>query len=154
MRVGSTFTIRQAATDDYDAIIAVVDLWWGRPVAASLPRLFLEHFARTSLIAEQDGELAGFLIGFPSPDNPIEAYIHFAGIHPDHRGTGLARQLYDRFVTTAKAAGRQSIRAITSPNNDASIAFHKAMGFDVAGPIMNYNGPGKHMMTFTLHLPG
>ncbi|MFB8003729.1 GNAT family N-acetyltransferase [Nocardia sp. NPDC056000] len=151
--MGSTFAIRQAATADYDAIVAVVDLWWGRPVAASLPRLFLEHFARTSLIAEQCGELAGFLIGFFSPDDPRTAYVHFAGIHPDHRGAGLARDLYHHFITAAKSDGRQLIRAITSPRNVASIDFHRALGFDVGGPVMNYNGPHKHMVTFELHLP-
>ncbi|MFB7718978.1 GNAT family N-acetyltransferase [Nocardia sp. NPDC056100] len=151
--VDGQLAIRRAAAADYDAIIGVVDGWWGRPVTTALPRLFLEHFAHTSLIAERDGVLAGFLIGFVSPDDPRAAYIHFAGIDPDHRGTGLARDLYNRFIAAAKSDGREVIRAITSPNNVASIAFHKALGFDVGGPIMDYNGPHKDMVTFELHIP-
>jgi hypothetical protein len=43
--------LRPARPADYDAIAAVVDDWWGRPVLSSIPRLFLDHFHRTSLIA-------------------------------------------------------------------------------------------------------
>jgi hypothetical protein len=31
--------------------VAIVNDWWGRPIAGSLPRLFLDHFNRTSLVA-------------------------------------------------------------------------------------------------------
>ena len=53
--------MRTARPDDYDAIAAVVNDWWGRPVLAALPRLFLDHFYRTSLVA--DG-----LPGAPGPE--------------------------------------------------------------------------------------
>ncbi len=36
--------LRTATPADYDRIIGVVDDWWGRPIAGSLPRLFLDHF--------------------------------------------------------------------------------------------------------------
>ena len=68
-------------------------------MVALLPRLFLEHFAGTSLTAEDDrGELAGFLVGFDSPDHRGEAYVHFVGVRPDQRGSGLGRALHDRFA--------------------------------------------------------
>ena len=90
-------TVRGARPADFDAIIAVVDDWWGRAMSTGLPRLFLDHFFGTSLIAEHDGELAGFLIGFLSPSKPQDAYIHFAGVAPPWRRTGLARGLYEQF---------------------------------------------------------
>jgi hypothetical protein len=34
--------------------------------ALLLPRLFFQHFTDTSLVAERDGQMAGFLIGFLS----------------------------------------------------------------------------------------
>ena len=79
-------TIRPARLEDHAQIVAVVDDWWGgRRMAALLPSLFLEHFAATSLIAEDSsGELAGFLVGFDSPDHPGESYVHFLGVRPDH----------------------------------------------------------------------
>ena len=141
--------IRTARAGDYDAIAAVVDDWWGRPILAALPRLFFDHFHRTSLVAQAPGgELAGFLVGLLSPSLPDEAYIHFVGVAPSHRGTGLGRLLYDEFFAWAAAAGRHSVEAITSPVNDGSIAFHRRMGFEVRGPVPDYNGPGVAMMVF------
>jgi hypothetical protein len=43
--------LRPARAADYDTIATVVDDWWGRPILSSLPRLFLDHFHRTSIIA-------------------------------------------------------------------------------------------------------
>ncbi|MEV4072879.1 GNAT family N-acetyltransferase [Nonomuraea fuscirosea] len=142
-------TLRQAAPGDYDAIAAVVDGWWGRPILPALPRVFLDHFHRTSLIAEDAGALAGFLIGFPSPSQPDEAYIHFVGVAPGARKSGLARVLYERFFGLAREHGRHVVRAITSPGNTGSVAFHRRMGFDVTGPVAGYNGPGKDAITFS-----
>jgi hypothetical protein len=73
--------VRPAQPSDYDDIVSVVDDWWGRPQAAGLPRLFLDHFHPTSLVARtEDGRLAGFLIGIFSPASAEEAYIHFVGV--------------------------------------------------------------------------
>jgi len=46
---------RTARASDYPAIAAAVDDWWGRPVMGSLPRLFLDHFHRTSLVVDGPG---------------------------------------------------------------------------------------------------
>ena len=123
--------LRTAAAADYDRIIVVLDDWWGRPVRQALPRLFLDHFHATSLVAERDGDLAGFLVGFMSPSLPDAAYIHFVGVHPQFHGNGLARALYQRFFELAAADGRRVVRAVTAPGNTQSIAFHTAMGFTV-----------------------
>ena len=146
--------LRTAEAADYDRIIAVVDDWWGRPLRQLLPRMFLDHFHATSFVAERDGDLAGFLIGFLSPSVRDAAYIHFVAVDPRSRGTGLARLLYERFFGLAAADGRRVVRAITSPVNSGSIAFHTAMGFTVTGPVDDYDGPGSAKMLFERRLPG
>ena len=148
MQDAARVQVRPARPEDYGPIVAVVDAWWGRPVAAGLPRLFLDHFFSTSLVAEEQGALVGFLVGFASPARPEEAYIHFVGVSPGHRGAGLARELYERFFELARAAGGRRVRAITAPVNQASIAFHRRMGFAVSEPVPDYNGPGRPMVVF------
>ena len=145
-------TMRAARPDDYAAIVSVVDEWWGRPIAGVLPRLFLDHFHATSLIAAHDGELAGFLVGLHSASLPDEAYIHFVGVAPRVRGSGLARRLYETFFETAIRAGRTRVHAITSPVNAGSISFHRAMGFTVTGPVRDYDGPGVDRIVFEREL--
>jgi ribosomal protein S18 acetylase RimI-like enzyme len=140
--------LRAARPDDYDAIAAVVDDWWGRPVRSALPRLFLDFFHQTSLVIQDADGLAGFLIGLLPPDAVDGAYIHFVGVAPRARKRGLARAMYDEFFRMAGREGRRSVAAITSPANVASIAFHRSLGFAMRGPVPDYNGPGWDMMVF------
>ncbi|MER6950349.1 GNAT family N-acetyltransferase [Nonomuraea sp. NPDC000554] len=141
-------TLRPACPADYDPIAAVVDDWWGRPILASLPRLFFDHFHSTSLVAESAGRLSGFLVGIVSPAELDQAYIHFVGVSPQARRDGLARTLYERFFEIARGHDRRVVGAITSPVNQASIAFHRRMGFAVRGPVPDYNGPGHDLIVF------
>ena len=146
--------IRPAEPGDYDTIAAVLDQWWGRPVLGVLPRLFFDLFHRTSLIVDgpdgpdgRDGPRA-FLAGILSPSDPEQAYIHFVGVAPGARQQGLGRLLYDEFFALARADGRREVRAITSPGNTGSVAFHRSMGFSVTGPVAGYNGPGQDRIVF------
>jgi ribosomal protein S18 acetylase RimI-like enzyme len=139
---------RMARPGDYDAIAAVIDDWWGRPVAGKLPRLFLDHFHRSSLIAEGPAGLEAFLVGILSPSLPDRAYIHFVGVAPAGRGQGLGRRLYEEFFALARADGRRVVSAITAPVNTASVAFHASLGFSVTGPVADYEGPGQAYMLF------
>ena len=133
--------MRNAASADYDRIAPLVDEWWGgRQMAAMLPKLFFVHFRDTSFVAEDDGELAGFICGFRSQTYADEAYVHFVGVDPNRRGSGLGRELYDRFF--AAVAPRSIVRAVTSPLNEPSVAFHRAIGFDLERVDENYDGRG------------
>jgi ribosomal protein S18 acetylase RimI-like enzyme len=134
--------IRQAEPDDYGRVVAVVDEWWGgRPMAAMLPKLFFIHFHDTSFVAEDEGSLTGFLCGFRSQTFADEAYIHFVGVDPATRGSGLGRTLYERFF--AAVAPRTVVRAVTSPVNERSVAFHEALGFEVERIDPAYDGVGE-----------
>ncbi|MFC4124014.1 GNAT family N-acetyltransferase [Nocardia rhizosphaerae] len=144
--------IRRARPGDYDALIGMVDDWWGRTVVPNLPRLFLDHFHRTSLVATDAHGISGFLVGFGSPSEPDCAYIHFVAVRPDARKSGLGRALYERFFAIAMADGRSEVTAITSPANYTSIDFHRSLGFTVAGPVPDYNGPGRASVTFRRRL--
>jgi GNAT superfamily N-acetyltransferase len=141
--------VRTARPDDYDWIIAVVDEWWGRPIAGNLSRLFLDHFHATSFVTEVDGTPVAFLVGFVSPSQPHVGYIHFVGVHPAHRGGGTARDLYERFFRLAAGAGCTEVHAVTGAVNHVSIAFHQRMGFTASDPVEGYDGPGTSLVTFS-----
>jgi ribosomal protein S18 acetylase RimI-like enzyme len=113
-------------------------------MAPILPKLFFIHFEGTSFVAEDpNGELLGFVCGFLSQTADDEAYIHFIGVTPEDRGDGLGRALYERFFEEARANGRTSVRCVTSPVNQGSLAFHEAMGFQVERVVEDYEGPGE-----------
>ena len=142
--------IRHAEPADYGRVIGRVNAWWGgRDMAPMLPQLFFVHFEGTSYVADdEEGQLAAFLIGFLSQTDPDEAYIHFVGVSPEHRGGGLGRQLYERFFDDARAAGRTRVRCVTSPANAGSVAFHEALGFTSERVAHDYDGPGEDRVLF------
>jgi ribosomal protein S18 acetylase RimI-like enzyme len=137
-------TVRHAEPADHARVAQVVDDWWGgRRMHDMLPRLFFVHFRQTSFVAEEEGRLVGFLAGFLSQTHPDEAYIHFVGVDPERRGSGIARDLYERFYAAARADGRSLVRCVTAPVNKGSVAFHERMGFSVEGVAENYDGGGE-----------
>jgi predicted GNAT superfamily acetyltransferase len=155
--------IRPLRPSDFAPVIAVIDEWWGgRTMAPMLPRLFFDHFTDTSFAADQDGALAGFLVGFISQSQPGTAYIHFVGVDPGERGHGVGRRLYGTFFDAVWAKGCTRVRAVTSPVNTGSVAFHRRMGFrlepgDVqvhGNPVAaGYDGPGQDRVRFVRDLP-
>jgi len=146
--------IRHAAPVDYGPVIAVLDHWWGRNgMTDMVPRLFFTRFRPTSFVAEQEGELRAFLCGFVSQTDPSDAYIHFVGVHPDERGAGLGRRLYERFFAEVAALGCNAVHCVTGPVNEGSRAFHAAMGFS-STVVADYDGKGDDRVVFRLDLAG
>ena len=154
--------IRNVQPSDYPPIITVLNDWWGgRKMSDMLPKLFFVHFGGTSFIAEDDAQIMGFLIGFFSQTFADEAYIHFAGVHPDHRRHGIGRALYERFFQTMREHNRSVVRCVTASINKSSIAFHTRMGFQVEPQEVqmdrvsfypDYDGVGEHRVLFMKHL--
>ena len=154
--------IRNIKQSDYYVISPLLNEWWnGRQMIDKLPKLFFDHFSNTSFIAEKDGEIIGFLIGFLSQSHIDEGYIHFVGVHPAHRGCSIGKQLYHTFFETIKRYGRSVVRCITSPVNKTSIAYHIRMGFEIEGGNRlvngiavhsNYDGPERERVLFVKRL--
>ncbi len=125
-------TIRNTAPSDHFKITNVMKDWWnGRDLTAMLPKLFLVHFCDTSFMVEKNGELIAFLIGFLSQSRKSEGYIHFVGVHPEYRSTGIGEYLYHHFFRICMDNHRSIIRSCTSPVNKESIEFHRKIGFEI-----------------------
>ena len=124
---------RSADPSDAEAVIAAITAWWPgiHMVHAVCPQLF-EHFGDTCIIVEDDDGLIGFLVGFMSQRFADAGYVHYAGVHPDHRGAGLGAEMYARFAQLTRDRGRTQVLAETGAWNVKSIAFHKRVGFTLA----------------------
>ena len=160
----TSLVFRPPTAADYERVLGVMVEWWGgRDLRPMLPRIFFEHFRATSLVAEHEDTLLGFLVGFMCPDHADEAYVHFAGVDPSWRRSGLATDLYRRFFALARANGRTVVRCVTAPVNKTSIAFHTGLGFTILPgdevvdglPVSVDHGPqGDHVVRFELQLEG
>ncbi|HEY1627951.1 MAG TPA: GNAT family N-acetyltransferase [Streptosporangiaceae bacterium] len=106
------------------------------------PMFFIE-FADTAFVArsEDTGEILGYLLGFVAPGG--YGYVHFIAVRDDARKLGLASTLYEAFTAAAVAGGATSLKAITSPQNQASQAFHRRVGFTSMTRVDDYGGTGR-----------
>ncbi|WAH37663.1 GNAT family N-acetyltransferase [Alicyclobacillus dauci] len=144
--------LRYVRDSDYNQVRGALNDWWGgRQMTHLLPRLFFEHFQRTSLVIEEGDVIVAFLVGFVSQTHQNEAYIHFVGVHPDYRRDGLGRRLYETFFDTVRHFGCDTVRCITSPVNTGSIAYHERMGFTTSF-VKDYAGPGEDRVLFVKHI--
>jgi ribosomal protein S18 acetylase RimI-like enzyme len=66
---------------------------------------------RPSLVAEKDGKVIGFILGYVSgfefgiPDNV--GWIDTIGIDPDYQRKGIAKELLTQFINNLKKSGKE-----------------------------------------------
>ncbi|PYI50555.1 GNAT family N-acetyltransferase [Paenibacillus flagellatus] len=150
--------IRQIHPEDCKAIIEAASDWWGRPYSSDMfSKWYIEHFQDTCLLAEEDGKIIGFVMGFLSQSKPNEAYIRIVMVAPSRRGKGVGQALYKEFFKRVGAAGRSIVRCVTAPANKNSIEFHTRMGFivepqeqelDGVPVCLDYDGRGGNRVLF------
>jgi GNAT superfamily N-acetyltransferase len=128
--------VRPARESDQPALVRLVDEWLGRPTHQQLPRLWLQHFAGTSFVAEDgSGRPVGLAVGFVSQDRPAEAYLHLLGVAPGQRRRGVGRALAGAFGEAVAARGARTVTTIAWPGEPGCLRFLGALGFTVdAGP--------------------
>ncbi len=87
------------------------------------------------LVADDAGRVAGY--AYSGPYRERAAYRWSAEVsvyvHPDYRGRGVGRQLYEVLLAVMRRQGlRTAIAGVTQPN-PASMALHHACGFQIVG---------------------
>ncbi|MBL8683237.1 MAG: GNAT family N-acetyltransferase [Myxococcales bacterium] len=140
--------IRGITKADFDAIVSAMDAWWGGPSALKPEPFLFYELGHHALVAEDDGAMTGFLLGFVTDRDPRVAYVHLVGIDPERRRRGVAKALYEEFARRAREQGATRLKAITTVGNEGSVDFHRALGFSVEHDT-NYAGNGRARYVFT-----
>jgi ribosomal protein S18 acetylase RimI-like enzyme len=145
---GAGMLIKRATTADYIAIVGALAEYWGeRDMRAQHHPMFVHEFGDTALVLRDDsGGVAAYLFGFVAPTRV--GYVHLVGVRADSRRAGLGRTLYGEFETLARQRGATTLKAITKPTNDGSIAFHTALGM-TAEEVPDYSGTGHPRIAFS-----
>jgi GNAT superfamily N-acetyltransferase len=149
--MASALHIRGLEKADFDHLVSVLDRWWGGPAGQHAHPLFFYELGAHALVAEYEGEIVGFLLGFLTPGDDPVGYIHLVGIHPDHRRRGVGKALYERFTAACIELGAKRIKTIAAAGSEGQRAFHEALGFTVTLDE-NYAGPGRARLVFTRSL--
>jgi predicted N-acetyltransferase YhbS len=106
--------MRVMRREDIDAVVAIDTLvskqqrreYYQRKIETVVSN---PHNINTSLVAELDGRIVGFIMGdvyfgeFGIPET--SATIDTIGVHPEYQNRGVAHDLMDQFLTNMKAVG-------------------------------------------------
>lgn len=135
--------IEPATRRDFNEILAASESFWGERDLSGLHHpMLIEEFSDGALvIRDEDDGVAAYLLGMII-DRRRRAYVHLVAVRYDQRGRGHARALYAAFTRRAATRGCRELKAITTPGNAGSIAFHRALGMDAA-EVADYAGPGR-----------
>jgi GNAT superfamily N-acetyltransferase len=148
--------ISNCTKQDFDQILTEFNEFWDsdRTLALHHPTL-INEFGNSAFVIREGQKVVAYLFGFLSQTSPI-GYIQLLSVRQGYRKQGLARRLYDHFTGFALVHGCTKLKAITSPVNTLSIAFHKSIGMMPTGKdtidgipvIKDYSGPGKDRVVF------
>ena len=139
--------IRPAGLDDMDAITAIYAhaVLYGSasfeldpPSSAEMTERYRAIVDKgfPYLVAAQNGQIKGY--AYANAYRPRPAYRFTVEdsiyVHPDHQGTGIGRALLEPLIAACTAMGmRQMIGVIGDSRSEASIALHRALGFESVG---------------------
>ena len=91
------------------------------------------------LVYEENGEILGY--AYLNDFNERGGYRFTADLSlyvaPTARGKGIGRALYEAIEPKAKEMGLCNIISLITSENEASLAFHKALGFERVAQIDN-----------------
>lgn len=82
--------------------------------------LWCRDFAASSVIAEIDGEPAGFVTGYRRPQQPQTLMVWQVAVNAAHRGFGLAGRMLDYLGDALVADGGTHLETSITPDNTAS----------------------------------
>lgn len=142
---------RCTRTDFLDIREDQIAFWGSDRVLPIHHAMLIEEFGDTAFVVRDGPTICAYLFGFFAQTGRY-FYVHLVAVRDTHRGRGFGRALYAHVDQLARDAGLTAIKAITQPSNTDSIAFHRALGFELTGdgeedglPCMSdYAGRGRH----------
>ena len=106
---------------------------------AELRRFFGLPGAR-SLVAESDGEIEGFALGYVDPTDV--AHVVTLYVHPSARRRGLGKRLLEGLLEALAEVGAKHAVLEVDVRNSGAIAFYRRLGFRKTSRIPSYYGSG------------
>lgn len=123
-----------------DAILTSTAIYEYEPRTPAQQRAWID--AKTAggwpvLVAENEGEVLGFAAFAPFRDKPAYASTveHSVYVAAGRQGAGVGRRLMDALIGEARVRGLHAMIGGIDASNQASLAFHRALGFREVGQL-------------------
>jgi len=139
----SGVNIRPMTVGDVDAIVEIDRRVIGKSRPDYWKKIVPENpqYPFSSLVAEFDGKVIGFVLGevsgweFGVPDTI--GWLSIIGVDPDYQHKGVARRLSQEFVKNLKAIGVSVIYTLVNWNDWDLLKLFREMGFTRGGDMIN-----------------
>lgn len=142
-------TIRKADLEDIPQIRAVGSASWHATYSGIFPDTFIENVleqwwseanfqlsipnaALCNLVAAQDGQITGMLMGSVEPREEGQVHLFRLYIHPDHLGQGIGKQLWQAYLRHL-APEVERVDLEVERQNTRAIQFYTRLGFQETG---------------------
>jgi ribosomal protein S18 acetylase RimI-like enzyme len=107
--------IRKGTKEDSEECMRLFELDKEKYWEISDFRISAERADVIFLIAEEDGRIVGYILGFVIPTRRNEAMIHETRVHKKERGRGIGTKLVDAFCSEAFSRGAKEVEAEVEP---------------------------------------
>lgn len=124
----SELHLRRPKPDDAAGITRLIEACGPLDVNSTYAYLLLcHHFAGTCVVAELNGELAGFLSAYVPPAQDDTLFVWQVAVASTARGRGLASSLIENVLARDECRSVRFVEATVSPSNRASQAFLQSL---------------------------
>lgn len=129
-------TVRRMKTQDADAVLRINEQITGRPPEAQWASKIIDDITRNPLgclVAEEGGEIVGFILGdirgweFAIPKS---GWIEIVGVDPRFQGKGVARALIETLGAYFRNHNVSRIMTMVDWNDGGLVGFFRALGFE------------------------
>jgi len=111
---------------------------------------FYEMVGDGFLVAEQDGKVVGYIVGYRSAEN--EGHIFSVGVKEEYQGKGIGTELILAICDMFVANGLKYARLEVRNSNKGAQKLYKSIGFISCWTEKNYYSDGEDGMVMKMHL--
>jgi L-2,4-diaminobutyric acid acetyltransferase len=87
---------------------------------------FCARFAESSIVAEDGGQVLGFVTGLLHPD-PATLFVWQVGVDASARGRGIASGMLEALLARDSCDGVRRLDTTVTPSNEASLALFRGL---------------------------
>ncbi|KPU63775.1 ribosomal protein S18-alanine N-acetyltransferase [Thermococcus argininiproducens] len=137
----SLITIRPATLFDLNEIMRIERQSFREQYPRGLFLMFLEANRETFLVAEYNGQVIGYVMGYLKPD--MEGHIMSIAVDPLYRGNGIGRALMEAVIDRLIKRGARYIGLEVRVSNQGAIKLYERLGFKKMKIIRRYYSDGE-----------
>jgi L-2,4-diaminobutyric acid acetyltransferase len=96
--------------------------------------LLSTHFAPSSVVAEAEGRIVGFVAGYRPPSRPDAAFVWQVAVDPAARRRGLGKRMLRFFLDTPGNRTARYLEATVTPSNGPSRRLFESLARSLGVP--------------------